>query len=194
MLDVVDGDTVRVGGQTIRLHGIDAPETDQRCLRPDGQRWACGVWAAGQVAARWAGRPATCDPVDTDRYGRIVAVCRVGGVDIGAELVAEGVAFAYRRYSRAYVGLERRAAARGFGLHGSEVVRPEDHRRAQRPAPQAAPASDCAIKGNISSNGRIYHLPGQEHYARTRISPGKGERWFCSEAQARAAGWRRAHR
>jgi hypothetical protein len=49
------------------------------------------------------------------------------------------------------------------------------------------------IKGNVSSRGaRIYHMPGQQHYADTRISPNKGERWFCTEAQARAAGWRRA--
>jgi micrococcal nuclease len=56
------------------------------------------------------------------------------------------------------------------------------------------PAADCDIKGNISpeTGEHIYHLPGQKYYAKTRISPGKGERWFCSEAEARAAGWRRA--
>lgn len=52
----------------------------------------------------------------------------------------------------------------------------------------------CRIKGNISYNGgeRIYHVPGQHYYSRTRISYIKGERWFCSEADAQAAGWRRA--
>lgn len=52
----------------------------------------------------------------------------------------------------------------------------------------------CSIKGNISMNTgeRIYHVPGQEHYTETMISLGKGERWFCSEAEAKAAGWRRA--
>ena len=61
----------------------------------------------------------------------------------------------------------------------------------------AAPASasdshpaGCAIKGNIGSRGKVYHLPGSAAYARTEIDPGKGERWFCSEAEARAAGWR----
>ena len=57
-----------------------------------------------------------------------------------------------------------------------------------------APAGGCAIKGNISQNGRIYHMPGQADYARTRIAESRGERWFCSEAEARAAGWRRARR
>ena len=49
--------------------------------------------------------------------------------------------------------------------------------------------SDPGSKGE-----RIYHVPGQENYGRTRISTSKGERWFCSEADARAAGWRRARR
>lgn len=54
----------------------------------------------------------------------------------------------------------------------------------------------CRIKGNISidTGERIYHVPGQEHYWETKISPEYGERWFCSEAEARAAGWRRARR
>ena len=58
------------------------------------------------------------------------------------------------------------------------------------------PGSGCNIKGNIAieSGERIYHLPGQDYYDVTRISPEYGERWFCSEAEARAAGWRRSHR
>lgn len=57
-------------------------------------------------------------------------------------------------------------------------------------------ARSCNIKGNISYYGgeRIYHVPGQEYYSATRINLLKGERWFCSEAEARAAGWRKARR
>lgn len=52
----------------------------------------------------------------------------------------------------------------------------------------------CRIKGNISLNGeRIYHVPGGEWYDETRIDRIKGERWFCSEDEARKAGWRRAY-
>lgn len=56
--------------------------------------------------------------------------------------------------------------------------------------------SSCNIKGNISYNSgeRIYHLPGQMDYWQTKISRSNGERWFCSEAEAKAAGWRRAGR
>lgn len=52
----------------------------------------------------------------------------------------------------------------------------------------------CKIKGNISidSGARIYHLPGQKFYSQTRIRPEYGERWFCSEAEAQQAGWRKA--
>jgi hypothetical protein len=57
-------------------------------------------------------------------------------------------------------------------------------------------SESCLIKGNISLNTgeRIYHVPGQEYYSETRISLHKGERWFCSEEEARKAGWRRARR
>ncbi|WP_261337423.1 hypothetical protein [Rhizobium leguminosarum] len=63
-------------------------------------------------------------------------------------------------------------------------------------APFAHFAVGCNIKGNVSigSRERIYHVPGQEYYDETKISPRYGERWFCSEAEARAAGWRRAGR
>lgn len=56
------------------------------------------------------------------------------------------------------------------------------------------PGSGCDIKGNISidTGERIYHLPGQKYYRQTRISLRHGERWFCSEADAREAGWRKS--
>lgn len=67
---------------------------------------------------------------------------------------------------------------------------------ALRPTGNPGNRGTCNIKGNISrsSGRRIYHVPGDPDYASTRISPGHGERWFCTEAEARAAGWRRAGR
>jgi hypothetical protein len=58
-------------------------------------------------------------------------------------------------------------------------------------AEEAAPKG-CAIKGNVSANGRIYHLPWSPWYGKVRIDEKKGERWFCSESEAMAAGWRPA--
>ncbi|AVO36510.1 thermonuclease family protein [Pukyongiella litopenaei] len=201
VIEVVDADTWDVGGARVRLHGIDAPEAAQTCRRADGSSWRCGDWATRQTRLRFQGRHAVCTPVDTDRYGRIVARCMVGGRDAGRELVAEGVAFAFRRYSMDYDLDEKGAAVNARGLHAGQVQRPSDYRAARRDAGAAAAQqvaaanAGCPIKGNVSSKGaRIYHMPGQQHYDRTRINPAKGERWFCSEAEARAAGWRRARR
>ena len=190
---VVDADTWQVGGDRVRLHGIDAPEQDQTCTRPSGEVWSCGVWASEQARARFEGAWAQCEALDTDRYGRVVARCEVGGQDAGQLMVQSGWAYAYRRYSMMYDLDEKRAAVRGIGLHGSSAQAPADFRAAGRPS--AAGDGACAIKGNISASGsRIYHMPGQEHYRQTQINLSRGERWFCSEAEARAAGWRRARR
>ena len=74
------------------------------------------------------------------------------------------------------------------------------HRRAAAPeagrpisrgtSPDAPQSGRCLIKGNISENGRIYHVPGSAYYDKTRIDESKGERWFCTEDQALEAGWR----
>ena len=190
---VIDGDTIDVGETRVRLHGIDAPERDQPCTTQSGQRWGCGDWATRQVRDRFEGAQALCAPVDTDRYGRTVASCTVAGRDMGRTLVQEGWALAYRRYSMAYDLDEKAAFVAKRGLHGHSMEAPARYRETAR-AGQGG-GEDCRIKGNISADGaRIYHLPGQEFYTRTRISAEKGERWFCSEAQARASGWRRARR
>lgn len=194
VIRVIDGDTLDVGGTRVRLHGIDAPETDQTCTTARGDIWRCGAWVSQTVAARFAGKTASCVSLDTDRYGRMVARCQVDGQDIAANLVTDGLAFSYRRYSDAYVAVERKAAARAIGLHASRFQSPAEFRKSRARA-QTAPDGACRIKGNISSNGtRIYHVPGQHHYDRTRIRTQKGERWFCSAAEARAAGWRAARR
>lgn len=53
----------------------------------------------------------------------------------------------------------------------------------------------CNIKGNVSSSGElVFHVPGQKYYGLTIINPMKGERWFCTEEEAREAGWRKAYR
>ncbi|MBX4951392.1 succinoglycan biosynthesis protein exoi [Rhizobium binae] len=58
----------------------------------------------------------------------------------------------------------------------------------------SGPGQSCRIKGNISINSgeRIFHVPGQRRYAETKISPKYGERWFCSEFEVWAAGWRKS--
>ncbi len=189
---VIDGDSLAVGGRPVRLHGIDAPEAGQSCIGADGRDWPCGAWATRQLGALADGRQAVCEELDTDRYGRSVARCRVGGQDLGRALVRAGAATAYRRYSDAYVWDETEARRAARGVWQGTMLPPEAHRAATRAEIPEAPLAGCAIKGNISAAGQIYHLPGQTGYRRTRINEARGERWFCSEAEARAAGWRRA--
>jgi endonuclease YncB( thermonuclease family) len=191
---VIDGDTIDVGTERIRLHGIDAPERGQPCVTRGGQDWACGDWVTRQVRDLYQGAQARCRQTDRDRYGRIVATCDVNGQDMGRTLVQSGIAFAYERFSRAYVADEARARRAALGIHGFDMESPARYRTLQTSG-QNTSGSGCRIKGNISKRGeRIYHLPGQAFYDKTRIHAGKGERWFCSEAQAKASGWRRAKR
>jgi hypothetical protein len=106
-------------------------------------------------------------------------------------MVSAGWARAYLRYSRDYAAEERDAEQARRGLWAGSFEAPWDFRRARRVAAvSATPAPDCPIKGNISANGRIYHTPSSRWYDRTAIDPSKGERWFCSEREARDAGWR----
>lgn len=193
---VIDGDTIDVGTTRVRLHGIDAPEQRQTCKRANGDQWACGAWVTAQVTALFEGQTARCLEMDRDRYGRMVATCAVRGhSDMAEHIVAEGLAFAYLRFSHDYEGTEREALRRGAGLHTSRVMAPESYRRARSSSSSATAPAGCNIKGNISHSGeRIFHVPGQAHYARTRINEAAGERWFCSRDLAYAAGWRAAKR
>ena len=204
---VIDGDTIEVDGSRIRLHGVDAPESAQNCLA-GGTRWPCGRDATRALALQVEGQSVACDERDRDRYGRIVAVCRFGGKDLNAWLVANGWALAYRRYSAAYAGEEASAKAARGGLWRGTFILPWEWRtgvrlESSRGTTQQNESRDdrtasrnagtCRIKGNIGRDGaRIYHVPGGQYYERTRISSSKGERWFCSEAEARSAGWRKS--
>lgn len=195
---VVDGDTFDVGHTRVRLYGVDAPELGQTCTNAGEAAWDCGTWVSDQVRARFEGQKLRCEEVVQDLYGRSVARCTLHGKDMGRVLVQEGLALAYRKYSMAYDLDEKGAVVAGRGLHAHLMAAPEDYRRAmraERVAQGPAPDPACAIKGNISGKGRrIYHMPGQKDYTRTSIRTSRGERWFCSEAAARAAGWRRAKR
>jgi endonuclease YncB( thermonuclease family) len=186
---VVDGDTIEMSGQTLRLIGIDAPELAQPCER-DGKPWACGDWSRDALRTRLSGRDLSCSGTDQDRYGRWLVTCRLGGRDLGQVLVRNGVAFAYRRYSAIYVSDEAKAQRDRRGLWAGSTEAPEAFRHAD-----SAVLQGCALKGNVSASGtRIFHAPGQKDYAATRIDAAKGERWFCSAAEAKQAGWRAARR
>ncbi|WP_179381187.1 thermonuclease family protein [Jannaschia marina] len=191
---VVDADTFDVGAPVnVRLIGIDAAEGAQTCRDGGGAELPCGMMATEAVRALYEGTRARCEVQEYDAYDRALAVCFVEGADVNAEIVRQGYARIYRD-DPTYFEAQKEAVLFSRGLWAYEMQDPAEWRAAQRRqrAADFAPTGRCEIKGNISDNGRIYHLPGSRDYASTRISERKGERWFCSEGEARAAGWRPA--
>ena len=106
---VIDGDTIEIHGQRIRLYGIDAPEASQPCDL-NGKAWRCGRASANALAEYIGRRTVTCEPRDRDRYGRLVAACIVGGENLSARMVREGWAVAYRRGRRLLLRIRRPSA------------------------------------------------------------------------------------
>lgn len=117
-----------------------------------------------------------------------------------------------RQYGKDYVALEDAAHAANKGVWQGEFQIPSDWRKANKrsetgpvqgsvafkPTAEAPVVPKCpngagAIKGNINSSGeKIYHVPGGRYYESVRIDLPDGEKFFCSEAEAVAAGWRKS--
>ena len=130
---IVDGDTLDVDGERVRLFGIDAPERRQFCEDADGRRYACGRAAARALAALTAGRTLTCTPLDR-RYDRDVARCMIEDRDISDAMVRAGQAIEFARYSRgAYASAEREARAAKRGIWAGRFEDPGEWRRRHRP-------------------------------------------------------------
>jgi endonuclease YncB( thermonuclease family) len=211
---IVDADTVELSGTKVRLNGIDAPESDQRCLSAHGQVWNCGIEATSRLRSYSHDQAWTCELSGTDRYRRSLGTCSIEGSDVGRWLVRNGLALAFRRYSIAYVPDEDYAREHELGLWIGAFIAPWDWRHrgphtailgayqvptaAQRdllsPTLAATPPSpDCVIKGNLKSYPQcIYHVPGGRFYDQLKMEPTVGRRWFCSEADAQAAGCRKS--
>lgn len=202
VVSVIDGDTIRVAvagrREKVRVIGIDAPE-----LAHDGGTEECyGRRASSKMQSLVQSRQVrlSADPsqADRDRYGRLLRhVFLADGRSVALELIRGGFAREYT-YDRPYRGQASyraaEAAARDArtGLWGACGARVPAPLAGGSPSAGGTP-SGCLIKGNISSDGeKIYHVPGQRYYDVTVITPSKGERWFCTEAEAVAAGWRKA--
>jgi micrococcal nuclease len=194
---VVDGDTidVQIAGATYRVRyiGVDTPETvDPR--RPVG---CYGREASERNRQLVEGKTVELekDVSETDKYDRLLRYVWVEGEMVNATLVQEGYAVASTyppdvKYQELFQSLQQEAREAGRGLWGPACI----------PTPVAPGVCDYsgtdqpAIKGNISwSTGeKIYHVPGQEFYDETVIDEAAGERWFCTEQEAVAAGWRKS--
>ena len=191
---IADGDTLTLltlekEQVKVRLAEIDTPEKGQPYYQKAKQALADRVFRQNiQV-----------EIVDWDRYGRAVGKIILDGENVNAWMVAEGHAWVYRQYSKdpALLDLEAVAKESGLGLWAlpeAERIPPWEWRRGVRntadQSTQQEVDPNCKIKGNINSKGNhIYHVPGSQSYDATRINR-KGERWFCTEEDARDAGWR----
>jgi endonuclease YncB( thermonuclease family) len=196
---VVDGDTIQLGDARVRLEGIDAPEAKQTCFNARGREWDCGRAASRELQQLVSKREVRCEAEGKDDYGRLLGTCSVGNVDVNAQMVRDGLAWAFVKYSSTYVGVEKEARQARRGVFEVANLPPWEFRAEQWEKSQPNGTGDargsCEIKGNISGKGeKIYHAPGQRDYERVRVSEGEGERWFCSGDEAERAGWRKAAR
>jgi endonuclease YncB( thermonuclease family) len=187
---VVDGDTISIGETRIRLEGIDAPEAGQTCKRKWIGYWSCGSAATNALAALIESKTVTCEGRGLDKYGRTLAVCFVDGEDVNARMVRQGYAWAFVKYSASYVKEEMEAKAKSLGIWQGDAVPAWEYRHQRWTTVERQAPSGCAIKGNITKHGKIYHMPWSPWYDQIKVEPAKGKRWFCTEAEALAAGWR----
>jgi endonuclease YncB( thermonuclease family) len=140
---VIDGDTIEIHGQRIRLSGIDAPESDQLCRGDDSLQYRCGAKAANELDRFIAGRPVSCVDLDQRTYRRIVAICTVGGVDLADWMVRQGLALDWPKYSKGdYTTAQNEAKQAGRGMWSGSFVQPWDYRACRRGGGRPSDCSD----------------------------------------------------
>lgn len=114
---VTDGDSMRIGDTRIRLYGVAAPELDRTCPRTGGGDWPCGKASRDFLADLAALGPVACEGVELDQYGRLLAECDAyDGRSINAEMIRQGMAWAFVRYAAEYLPEEREAEAARRGV------------------------------------------------------------------------------
>jgi endonuclease YncB( thermonuclease family) len=218
---VKDGNNIQLGDVTYRLDGIDAPELDQTCIDDQADPWTCGIDAREQLIKLIAGRPVRCADLGPDKTykKRHIGLCSVEGetASLNQQLVRAGFALDFEPSAKgrflqdeasarqARLGLwkgcfvaaeEFRLGKKDGSLHGAACRTDRDRqiREALFPDDLAAPSS-CNTKGKFAVRARvtgdvgIYHLRACPSYAAITHP----DRWFCSEDDAEAAGFRRAY-
>jgi endonuclease YncB( thermonuclease family) len=215
---VKDGATLQLAGNTFRLDGVDAPAVDQMCIDDHADSWACGVEAREQLTKLIGGKQVRCGDLGPDpaTKKRRLGLCIVEGetLSLGQLLVQKGFALADAKGK--FQADEMAAKDDRRGLWKGCLVAPADFRlwkkdaalvggscRADRdqqirsvlfPADPVMPAG-CTIKGKYAVRARVTGNIGIYHLQACRSYPGlnNSERWFCSEDEAQAAGFRKAY-
>jgi len=131
---VIDGDTIKIKGNNIRLFGIDAPEKNQICFKKT-QSYNCGFISTKVLKKYAEGKLVTCAYNDKDRYGRIIGICNFyynaedKKLSLNRYMVFTGNAVAYKRYSKEYLDDEKWAKNNQLGMWQGKFIRPEEWRR-----------------------------------------------------------------
>jgi endonuclease YncB( thermonuclease family) len=179
----------RIGDTAVTLAAITALDTGQRCQRVSGSDWPCGREARQATEKLVRGRKVGCtfqgsgDPRP--------ATCTAGGKDLAAELTRQGHSFADGLLFASYSVQEQQARETKSGLWAGTPERPDEWRARLWSEAEAAAPGGCAIKTRISGNDRRYLRPEDGDYARTVVRDARGEKWFCTEDEAKAAGFSR---
>jgi endonuclease YncB( thermonuclease family) len=147
---VIDADTIDIHGERVRLNGVDAPESGQKCKDKGGKLYRCGTDAANALD-KWINRnPVSCEITGKDRYSRLLGECSVRGESVQDWLVSNGHALAYRAYSNAHVTAEVKAQAAGRGVWAGEFVMPWDWRQGLRLSGE--PPTKAMIDGKFATD------------------------------------------
>lgn len=125
---IIDGDTIHIGNNKIRLHGIDAPELDQHC-NYKGKDWKCGQQSKTFLLHKTNLNTVNCRVIDIDKYKRYIAICFVDKLNINKTMVNNGWAIAYRYYSKDYIDEEFIAKKNKLGIWKGQFEEPYLYRK-----------------------------------------------------------------
>ena len=120
---IIDGDTIHIKSNKIRLHGIDAPETKQTC-KIDNEEWYCGKQSTKELKKLINKQNVECVINDVDVYYRYIAICYIDEININQWMVKNGWAIAYRYYSKDYINEEEYANSNKLGIWNSIFIEP----------------------------------------------------------------------
>ena len=126
---ITDGDTIIILNNKIRLHGIDAPEKNQKCTK-NAKEYNCGAVATEALIKKISKNIVKClTQKNKDRYNRFIGVCFTGQENLNRWMVRNGYAIAYRRYSKNYIPDEEFAKSNKLGLWSGIFLKPEKWRK-----------------------------------------------------------------
>lgn len=190
----ISGDLLRVNGQLVRLAGIEPPAAKHPCLKANGRRWNCSAAARTALEKLVRGKAVACAPSNLDDEGRTLASCTINGDDIADAMVRGGHVFAVPGLFASYGSAEGSARDAKLGLWQGETVRPQQWREQIWEEAKRASPEGCPIKGYTRASDRLYAMPWANGYDGAKVRSVKGDRWFCSEEEARSAGFKSASR